>query len=307
MKKLNILLLAMIVGSISFMTACQEDDDDPIVDLEPTINLVAGADYVSQNTTLDAGEEFTVRINAFSNSNSDAELTNFKVTRVFENNPQVVLDSAINVETFQIEIVTNARMEEGTENWIFEIRDEDGETAEENLVITTEGAAGPIMEYSQTTLGSYDSNIGSSFASLNGNVYALSEAVNNSAEVDIMYYWDAEPSENSTIVAPANPVAADVFSHANWGVQTWSVRNNTQMKLVTESVDWDAIDTDARIVELATDFTDNIIHDLDVGDVLAFETDADKPSFASKKGLIMITDINDGSAGSITFDVKVQE
>lgn len=308
MKKLNLFLLALVVGSISFMTACQDDDDDVVVDLTPTLNFVGGSDYVSESTTLETGEEFKVGINASSNSNSNADLANFKITRVFNNNPQVVYDTTLNTGNFSVDIITNAQPAEGTERWIFRITDEDGEFEEKDFIITTEASANPIISYSQTTLGSWDANIGSSFASLDGSVYQLSEAKVNSAKVDIMYYWDADVNENASIVAPVDAVAAIVFSNATYGVATWQTRNDTRLKIVEDVVVWADITDDTEIVNLTSTGMDaTLVQGLQVGDIVAFETDPAKPDFAGKKGLIRITEINAGADGTITFDVKVQE
>jgi hypothetical protein len=309
MKKLTLILLVFITGSLMLFTGCQ--DPEP-TEVKPTISFESGADYISADATLEASAEFMIGINADANENSGAMLTKLEMVRHFVNlqtDQTVTWDTVINVSTYSIDFLVTAFPLEGNETFIFTITDAEGETAEVSLDITTEITYGPLSVFENVTLGDQDNSTGSSFASLDGTVYNLADAKENSDKIDFVYYYGA--TNKATLCAPADETAAQVYNNATYGVATWATRNATVFKETEVTVEeFDAIpaDNDTQVIEFATGADQSKITNLDHDGapvVLAFET------VAGKKGLIKIEDllVGDGltTPGHITITVKVQE
>jgi len=160
-----------------------------------------------------------------------------------------------------------------------------------------------VNAYTDKILGSYDSNTGSSFASIDGTVYSFSEAGNNSEEVDLMYYYGQ--TNGATIAAPNDPTADDVYP----GLTNWSTRNSTQFKttdLTAEDFDGIAGTDDSQIVSAAEGADQTSINSLAEGDVIGFIT-ASTSAHPDKMGLIKVISIEgSGGTSTITIAVKVQ-
>jgi len=299
-KRLSIVFGLLAAGMLMF-TSCSDDSTEP-GDINPSMTFVGGTGYTSGDVTLTTGTEFTVGINAFSSTESNAKLTNFKVTRVFGNKPEVVLDSTFNKDLFSIDMIFNANAEVGTENFIFLITDKDGKTKELSFVVTTEAEIvyGPINTFSMKILGAQGTTTGSSFASIDGSVYNLADAKANAAKIDWLYFNFG--TYHATLAAPDDAAAATVFTNPDNGLQEWAVKNPTRFKKVTDAIDWDNINDDAVIVaQTASGVTLTKVDNLAASDVLAFITST------GKKGLIKVNSISGTTAGTITISVKVQQ
>jgi oligoribonuclease (3'-5' exoribonuclease) len=68
-----------------------------------------------------------------------------------------------------------------------------------------------------------------------------------------------------------------------------------------DATTFDEITDDAKIIEVATNMTEEVIKTLGVGDVVAFKTDDDR------LGLYRVTALTGEASGSITITVKVQK
>lgn len=300
MKKLSYLFIAIILGGLTIMSSCKKDENN---DGPPTLLFDTGTDYVSGDFIADTNQNIKIGVRAASNAESGNKLSNLKVQRVFNNTPFVVLDTNINTTVFNLDILTNARLTEGDENWIFRITDKGGQYAEKSFIITTEFKVIPIYTYTDKLLGSYDAPEGSSFASASGIVYLMVDAKANSEKVDWMYSYGTNDTVHAAIMAPSDALA-DHFFGAN--MNDFATRNATVFGKVT-GVNWDDINDGNQIRAYTTNLTETNVRLLQVGDVIAFITDTNKPEFAGKHGLIKITNIVTGGDGDITFDVKVEE
>jgi hypothetical protein len=297
MKKTGLIaVLMLMMASVSFFTSCTTEEED----LSPTITFVTGSGYISSDATLSAGEAFTVNISATANSTSGAKLTNLKVVRTLGGNAVTVADETIDLSSFTSELSANAAFIAGTEKWTFSVTDANGESAEISINITTT-AGGAISTFDQKILGSYSNNTyGSFFGSADGTVYKMVEAYNNQAKVDWCYYYGV--SNGATLAAPNDQTAMDeIFTNATYGLSQWSTRNATTFSLVTDELLWDNITDDAYIVAYANSTSNTSVKQLVTGNIVAFKT------ASGKMGLIRITDIATGAAGSITYNVKVQQ
>ena len=302
MKKTFSILAVILVAGAAFFTSCNKSDDTTPTPQPPSINLVAKTGFISGDATLTIGQTFKVSLAAFPNAGTSSKLTNLKVTRVFQNNPQTVLDTTFSLTSLNVDLTTEANPNIGQEKWYYRITDKNGEFAEVTLTITTTAAAGPINTFTLRILGAQDATAGSSFASIDGSVYSLAEAKTNQTKVDWMYYYG--DTDFATLAAPDDAHAYQIFTNATNGLQTWTTKNGTRFKRVTDAITWDDITDDAVIVQqTASGVTESRITNISVtaSKYLAFI------SAGGKKGLIRVDNLTTGKTGSITISVKVQQ
>jgi hypothetical protein len=296
MKKL-LLISGVVFATSMFFTSCS---DTSTVDQPPTIGFVAGSGFISADATVDVNSTFSVKIFAEENVDSKENLKSLKITRVFELNSWDTTFT-FNEASYSATYNFQAQATAGQESIKFEVTDNAGEKASAQLLITTqELAGGEINTFTMKILGSYQSAIGSSFASIDGSVYTLAEAKANSAKVDFLYWWGA--STSATIGAPDDENASIVFNNPTNGIPTWAVKNSTRFKTTTVTgSQFDAFTDDSGIVDAAAGADQTRIPSLVAGNVIGFI------STGGKHGLLKVVEIVDGAAGQITFDVKVQK
>lgn len=159
---------------------------------------------------------------------------------------------------------------------------------------------GEIKTSTAKLLGAQNHTEGSSYSTETEGVYKVSEVLANAGKIDFIYYYQTGGS------------LAEIFSpkSANAGtlntIKDMNPKNDTRLKKVTLSEnDFNNIENDGKIVELATDFPTGAdgesVKELVVGNVVAFKTDDDR------LGLFRVTALEAGANGSITIIVKVQE
>jgi len=296
MKRVFLFLTAILFTTVTLFTSCTGDtttDDNP-----PTIEFVAGSGFISDDATLTVGTEFSIKILAEENVTSGANLKSLKITRVF-NLSTWDTTLTFNESTYTLEAAFTAQATAGVERIEFKVTDDDGLTATVDLQITTEEASGGAIDsWTEKILGSWNNTTGSSFASINGNVYTLDEAFANQSLIDYMYWWGA--STSATIGAPDDANAAQVFNTGAYALSNWTTKNATRFKTTTvTSAAFDAITYASEINDIATGAAETRIGTLAVDQVIAFVT------VTGKHGLIRIKSITTGSDGTMTIDVKV--
>ena len=300
MKRVFFVLIAFVLTSVTLFTSCT-DEEEP-VDLPPTIGFVSGAGYISADATVELNTPFVVKVLAEANATSGAKITEINVTRIFSN--QVVGDTTFtfNDATVTMELTFMSYPEAGVENIEFEAVDKDGQSDKVSLEITTtEPFSGEIDTWTERILGSWNNPTGSSFASINGNVYTLDEAFANQSLIDYMYWW-AESTNSATIGSPLDENAELVFNEGDYKLTNWTTRNDTKFKTTTvTAAAFDAMTDAGDIIDIATGADQTRIANLDVDEVIAFVT------VTGKRGLIKIKSFTQGSAGTLTVDVKVEK
>jgi len=299
MKKIAFLFFAFLFASTTFFMSCSKSDDSTTTPALPSIHFLAGTGYTSSNQSVLISTPLKFGISA---SSSDSKLKRFFVQRTFEGKTITAYDTTFSSSTYTVDLTTNAQGAAGTEIWVFTVFDNNNGSAAVTLTITTTVPTtyNPITGYTNTILGSWNnSSIGSSFASSNGNVYKLAEAKANYTLIDWLYYYGV--TNSATIAAPDDADAISVFSGAN-GLSTWTHRNTTRFKKVTTVFDWNIVQNDSLILlETQSGVTLTGVTQLAVNDVLSFITEP------GKKGLLKVKAITTGDAGTITYDVKVQQ
>jgi hypothetical protein len=300
MKRILFFLSAILITSVTLFTSCTEDTDP--VDLPPTVNFVADAGYISNDATLTVGMPFAVKVLAQANVTSGSKIQSIKITRIVNN--QIIWDTtlAFNDATVTLEANFNALNTVGTENIEFKATDKAGQSAKKEIKITTTNVSGgAINSWEMRILGSWNNlTVGSSFASINGNVYMLDQAFANQNLIDFIYWWGQTTA--ATIGAPNDPNAALVFNTGAYALSNWTTRNATKFKPTTlTSAQFDAVTDATPCIDNATGADGTRLGALAVDQVFAFI------SVTGKHGLIRVKNITEGSAGQITIDVKVQQ
>lgn len=302
MRKLSYLLGLFLVAGVLF-SACSDEDEniDP-----PSISFLGGEyepgkDRVDGDVTLTVGTEFVFGITA--SKVSDQDLRRILIERKFENVSTItVMDTAISTASFTIDIGVFAYPTPGAEDFEVTVWDKGDKSSSINFTVTTTPAASNITTYDDKILGAQNNTTGSSFASMDGTVYSIAAAKENSEKIDWMYFYGA--TNLATIAAPDDAAAALVFNGDPNGLQHWDTKNATRFKMTALSTaDFNAISSSVQLVTAATLPTppdQTKINNLSVGKVLAFET------WDEKYGLIHINNITGTSDGSIDITVKIQ-
>lgn len=295
MKRLFLFLVVIVIASVTLLTSCTTDNTE---NLPPTINFVAGPNFISNDATMTVSTPFTIKVLAESNVTSGTKLESLEITRIFNLNSW---DTTLtfNETTYSLEAGFTAQSAPGVEKIEFKVTDKDGQSATISLQVTTEAGTTPINTFTMKILGSYQSVIGSSFASIDGNVYTLPQAFANQAAVDFLYWWGA--STSATIGAPDDANANLVYTGVN-GLPNWTTKNATRFKAsALTAAEFDAINDGNVLAANATGADQTRMGSLAVGHVFAFKT------VSGKHGLIKVTNIVTGAAGDITIDVKVEQ
>lgn len=288
MKKLSFLTALILMSFIGFFSGCEDTTEK----VGPSLQFFGG-DYIDDDFTAEPGG-----VLAFSwlATKGDANLISFSIER-----DGVTLagypDEDIPNDNYQATVQLEAPQNEGAYVYEFIVTDNNDLTASESFTITVEQTGGPISDWT-ATLGSYNAAEGSSFASSTGVVYQMADATTHSDIIDFLYYYGA--SNHATLAAPDDADAATVFA----ALPDWTTKNSTKFKTTSlTAAEFDAITDDLLIVANATGAADTDVNDLEVGDVVAFITDAT----LAKMGLVKITSLITGADGKIGIAVKVQE
>lgn len=299
MKRVFLFLSAIVISTVTLFTACTEDEP---ADLPPTLSFSTEAGYVSSDATLTINSAFSIKVIADANVTSGSKIASIGINRIYNN--QTIWDTVLTYNDANVTLTVQfvAISEVGTENIEFEVTDKAGQTAKKNIHITTEEpAGGPIFTWTERVLGSWNNlDYGSSFASVNGNVYMLNEAFANQGLIDIIYWWGN--STSATLGAPNDGNAAQVFNQGPYALSNWTTLNATQFKTTTVNRDaFNAIGDATECINIATGADQTRIGGLAVDQVIAFVT------VGGKHGLLIVDALTENSDGFITITIKVEE
>jgi hypothetical protein len=294
MKKIIYLAGIAVISGIMFLSSCTTDDN---TDLTPTINFLVEQGYIYQDATVPVNSTFKIKVIATQNASSGSNIDYITVTRIFNLNSDDTTFS-VNKSTITLEITFTAQSTVGEEKIEFRAVANDGQSKKISLIITTEPVSGgEIDSFEMRVLGSYQSAIGSSFASINGNVYTQEQAFNNQALIDFLYWWGA--STSATIGAPDDD---NMVYTGTFGLPSWTTKNATRFKTTTlTSADFTAVADATPCIDNATGADQTRIGTLAIDQVIAFVTST------SKHGLIKVKTITTGPSGDIIIDVKVEK
>lgn len=314
MKKLQYLLGLLIVSGLLF-TSCSEDEEEQT---PPSLNFLGGmygntgVERTDGDVTMETGQFLVFGFSA--SSTTDKNLARVLITRNYENVSEVtMLDSTISVPTISFDIETVSYPNPGTEVFEILVTDKNGMSTTISFTVTTIQADPGINIYNGIELGSFQSTTNSSFASITGETFSITEAAADPAiQEKISWVYFEGVTFGHTIMSPANTTVETVYP----SIDSWANRNTTLMAkttLPTES--FDLITNKNQLIitiqnsgaTLSDDFHSELQSDpqgFAVGDVIAFETgDGDQ-------GLIKITEVNAGASNgesTIKYNVKVEK
>lgn len=173
-----------------------------------------------------------------------------------------------------------------------EVIDNEDKTSSASVDIEVAEIAG----YDIVLMGAQNNaDYGSTASLVTGQVYKISgdEAKNNSANIDVVYYFGAK---NAALYSPSQ----EDIQATSFNITSWSVINSTLFTASTMSTStFDAVTTVAEIESAGTPSLD-VIPELAVGDVVAFVTDD------GKKGILKVSALEATASGTITLSVKVE-
>lgn len=278
MKKLNVLVLALLALTMGIMTSCDPEETDFAA---PTVTFTTtnGAQEVDPNT------EVTI-IGDVLAPGGIAEIKFFKGD---ESYGTAVTDGFDTDTTHRFSVTIPA--EQVTETFVFDVQveDKEGQTGKKSVDITVTTApvfevgefAGVGLEYTSTSLSAtnmFNMETGTALAA-NG----------TAADMDLAFCW--QNTALFSIVPPNSEWLAELYSYNGINYST-SDKNAT--KLAVSSVDYSAVtvaDIDGISVSATAD-----LQELTNGDVIEFETVDGEKGFM-KVNIAKVTK-------NITVDVK---
>lgn len=297
MKKTRFLALLMIgLSAAAVFTGCKKDEDNP--EPKPTVSVEKPS---GKAQTVTVGETFEIKFTASSNN----ELKKVTIThKGVAGTTTTVLDSTVanNTTSFNFSEMYDAGNVIGTEVYTITVRDKDDLETTEIITITVKS---DIQTFTATILGNQHSSTGSFYNVIDNVVMSQANAKANAAAVDFVYYHGA--TNQATIAAPDDAPAGTIYNNSSTGLQTWSVRNATRFKSTPmTAAQFDNVSTKIEIETAASGSSLSAANMLAVGNVFAFITDA---SHGGKSGLAKVIAItgDNNTAGTITFDVKIEE
>jgi hypothetical protein len=291
MKKLHLILGLGAISMAMLFTACSEDETH----LAPSFTIDQTSPIV-----LDVGVTQTTITGSISAEAGLEQVTVFKITELSETQIATITD----FETGQIttaddlNYTINMTVTDLTENATikFTALDKDDQESSQSIEIeVTEGVS--LNEFTTVLMGAQSNADHGSTASLTtGTVYSISggEASDNSASVDIVYYY------GSRLAALYSPSQSDIQGVTLYNITSWGTINETSLGMSDLSAsEFDEVTYVSDLDNAGTPSLD-VIPELAIDNVVVFET------ASGKKGVFKVTDLNAGNDGTIEIQVKVE-
>jgi hypothetical protein len=185
----------------------------------------------------------------------------------------------------------------------FDVYDSGGKVTRKTLVINI-SADGQVASWNGIVLGAQTNALGSRVASATGDVYTVCDLDSNIKYVDLTYAAFGSPTIKATLLS--NPERQKLgfsttipASNTVCGGGSTAGGTPTYFTIAPSTVDFATV-TDAILNGLTiAETSQNIV--VEVGKTYAFVNGR------KKKGLVKITALDEGVAGKITFDIKVQK
>lgn len=324
-KLLKNLFFFSAVGSVAILASCG-GDDEPVLPAQPSIDVeVTGLADTDEPYEAVAGETATITVTVDVPGTFNVLYVRPTVDGTAGTQQQFARGGAgvtANADNTEATIALTYEFDEedidSEFEFEFEVVDDSDQTATTTLTITVVAPPSPdARDYGvillAAPLGSKDSE--TFFSTNTGEIYSMNDVNNTtdpiSADIDFGYFYGSGAANTgATLASPA----AYPFAY---GQAAWEARNETTFRRTT--LDESAFDVEGGIKTWAdidaafeeaeeADADPGIESGLVEGEVLAFETDADKEGGA-KRGLILVVSITegDGEEGQIELRILVQE
>lgn len=280
--KLFGLMMALVVG-MGF-TSCSDDED-------AFINITVEGNVPE---TLTVGESLTINYSVVSSDRLD-------IIEYLINNDVVESVEDFTSNTSHTGSFTITAEEVGTIYATIRVTDRKGKAEPRDFAIEVESN---IESFTAVLMGNFDdTQLGSFFSTVTGEVYKITPAGDNSEIIDFAYFYGSNNS--ATITAPDNDEIIGTGAGQVYGpVANWSTRNATRFNQLFSGItveEFDAMNNDALIVaNTASDVDLKMANFLNKDALVAFIT------VDGKKGIFKVAEL-DTEAKTITIDVKVQK
>lgn len=132
--------------------------------------------------------------------------------------------------------------------------------------------------------------------------YTMDQGFQNQSAIDIFCFYEAETGNNIALASPGSNITG-IFTGAS-SVENWTTVNTTRFSATTLTVaQFDAVVETDELIVTAYDTANNYrkAKDLKIDDIYAFKTQA------ATNGLLKVTEVVQGTDGSVTFEVKVKK
>jgi hypothetical protein len=299
MKKINVLLLGVLVLVTGFFGSCKKDENAAA----PEITFDAATNPVTLGTGVTS---YAVTGEIYSEAGLD-------VVKVFK-----VSDSGAKTEDKSIssfsagEITTTDKITytfrfnyTGISSTLkIQVRatDKNGKETDSEILVINPAAAATLKSYTATLYNGLwytDSGKGAFIDLETGTTYSQTGSgailsTTDQAKVDLLYWYGS--STTYTLASPNDATAQGTDGSA--ATKSWTTRNATKLKIVTITQTWANL-TVANVDSYATSFgADTKETNLTVGTIIAFQT------VGGKNGLIKVDAVS-GTSGSKTDNASV--
>jgi hypothetical protein len=275
MRKINFLLVSLLVVASGFFASCSKDDEGS----DASINLVAGAGYLTGNSEVASGTAFKIKWTATSTTKDMKYVTITRDDLPINNWDLLEINSDFE-NAYNNEVTITAPISGGPYTYAVIIYDKDEiELSRVEFVITLHATAGSIGTYTSLNMGGAASSYGSYLDAEAGTVYKLAQ-VNGSTTVknSIDVIFDAGQLWNS----------GGVFASSTGTKFALTQLNDAGFAAITDDASFSTYTASSDKITVSA------------GSVVFFQTKA------GKKGLIRVISMT-GGTGDLNIALKIQQ
>lgn len=300
MKKIQLKLIIMIL--LFAVVSCKKDENPS----PPVITLNTGQGYTADKSVIPVGSRLYFGISA---SGKDANITNLVIKKIMpDGTSKVMLDSGLNSTGFTVN-ETFFQSVEAEARWTFQVMDRNRQFATTAMTIYKDpnSAWGGIYEINSITMG-YQNNteFGPFCNASTGRVFKKDTAAMYPDSIDIATYFYVDDELPSPTFSSPGEQGGGITEYypdiANWTTKRytkWDVSVDTDP---VPPAAFDACHNDSLLILSYDDvWGKRKFKWASPGDVIPFIT------AAGKKGLIKVLSADHDPAGTITFNMKIQQ
>lgn len=292
-------LIIILIGLFAWLgTSCKKDDE--AVNVPPGISILEEAGYVSSDTSIPAGGEINLKLRL---QKGDLNITNFIIDVYTDGAVQTYFDTGMNVASNYEWHGKFVKSLAPQEEWIFIVRDRDGNAGTASLMITLDTNSGyqTLTSYSPLIFGAQDNaQIGGCYFLATNTMYSHSIAAADTSiqrGIDMMCFYDSE--DKNTIASPGANLPDGIFPV---NPADWTIVNTTRyFETALTADDYNAAVNDSIVIANYDEGTaKRKAKNLSGGEVYTFRTQQ------GKLGIFMVNEVNGTNEGSINISLKVQ-
>jgi hypothetical protein len=293
--KLQVLFIIVLL-----LSACEKDKDEPAN--PPGIMIMSGSGYVSGDTSIMAGGEINFKVLL---QVTDLSITNYIIDVTIDGASQRYFDTAMSLSSSYEWHGKFIKSLEPVEEWVFTVRDSEGNASDMSLTITLDTSGGY-----QTLLDKGSVFFGAQENALYGNCYFLPDGIkyyNTDVEadtslqrgIDLIYYYDDVDGDKNTIASPGANIPDGIFTV---NPSEWTIINTSRFFITPLTADdYNAAVNDSIVLANYNEAeAKRKAKKLGAGDIYTFRTQS------GKLGIFMVKEVNGTTEGNVEISLKVQ-